>query len=93
MPLFAVHHTYSPDHAGIRDEHRPAHREWLKSLYDTGVLKLSGPYADGLGALLMFEADTADELRATLSDDPFARAQAIADVRVDEWVNVYSPFS
>ena len=65
MSIFAVHYTYSDDTAA-RDEHRPAHREFLTALAAEGVVLLSGPYAavDEApdAALLLLRGESAAEL-------------------------------
>ncbi len=60
MPLFAVHYSYSAATVPARDELRPVHRAWLSGLVDAGVVRTSGPYTDGSGALIVVEADDAD---------------------------------
>lgn len=41
--VFAVQYVYD-DRTDVRDEVRPAHRAYLRSLLDDGVLLASGPY-------------------------------------------------
>ncbi|AXK88679.1 hypothetical protein IU443_10220 [Nocardia farcinica] len=93
MPFFAVHYTYSEATVPGRDTHRPRHRAWLADQLTAGALVTSGPYTDGSGALLLFRAESAEELRALLADDPFAREQLIDAVRIDEWLPVLGAFT
>ncbi|MHA7263322.1 YciI family protein [Arthrobacter sp. TMN-37] len=88
MSVFAVEYVYSPDQSALRDEHRPAHREWLARLVEQGRLLTSGPFADGTGALLIFAAESEDELHQLVREDPFTRAQAISAVKTTEWTPV-----
>ncbi|MBF6128612.1 YciI family protein [Nocardia brasiliensis] len=93
MPIFAVHYTYSAATVPGRDTHRPEHRGWLADQLAAGALLSSGPYPDGSGALLLFQAADADALHALLEVDPFAREQLIDDVRVVEWLPVLGAFA
>ncbi|MBG6180624.1 YciI family protein [Arthrobacter sp. CAN_A1] len=85
MSVFAVEYVYGPDTSDLRDEHRPAHREWLSSLVTDGRVLASGAFADGAGALLIFTADDELGLNDLLRQDPFALQGAIAAVKATEW--------
>jgi hypothetical protein len=50
---------------------RPLHRQYLASLKEKGQLAISGPFADGSGALIVYEADSAEAAEALLKADPF----------------------
>jgi uncharacterized protein YciI len=50
---------------------RPTHRQYLKSLLAKGQLAISGPYLDGYGALIVYEANSAEEAETILKGDPF----------------------
>jgi hypothetical protein len=93
MSVFAVEYVYSPDQSDLRAEHRPAHREWLARLVEQGRLLASGPFADGTGALLVFTADSENDLHQLVSEDPFTRAQAISAVKTTEWSPVVGAFA
>ncbi|PRY32635.1 YciI family protein [Umezawaea tangerina] len=84
MARFAVEFVYGPDTAKL-EEVRPRHREYLDTLVEKGVLLLSGPYADGLGALLVFEAADEAEVRGYLAADPYAPAGVVGRIGVREW--------
>ena len=92
MAIFAVHYTYAPAKATVRDEHRAVHRTWLGEEFTAGNLLASGPYPDGSGALLLIKATDLDAAEAFLMNDPFNAHQAIDGVRVVEWTQVYGPF-
>jgi uncharacterized protein len=64
---------------------RPAHREYLATLVERGVLLVSGPYADQTGALLIYEVADEAELREVLAADPYTPAGVVAETRVHEW--------
>lgn len=85
MSLYAVRYLYSDDTAG-RDEHRPAHREFLGGLTQEGVVVASGPLLDGAAeALLLLEGESAESVRDLLSQDPFAQQGMLDSVEVREW--------
>src|SRR5213079_1553596 len=61
VAYFAVIYRYRPDDEAL-DEHRPAHRAFLRSLYQAGKLVVSGPLGGDAdpAALLLFDGDCAD---------------------------------
>ncbi|HSP59995.1 MAG TPA: YciI family protein [Ornithinimicrobium sp.] len=91
MAIFVVHYTYSDDTAA-RDEHRSAHREFLGTLADEGVVLISGPYAavDEApdAALLVLRGDSAAELVELMREDPFQQQGLVEQVAVREWTPV-----
>jgi uncharacterized protein len=93
MSVFAVEYVYDPQSAGIRDEHRPAHRAWLASLVQEGRLLASGPFADGTGALLIFKADDEAVLNQLLTEDPFAIAGGLGGRKASAWNPVIGELS
>ncbi len=50
---------------------RPVHRQYLTRLRDGGRLAASGPFTDDWGALIVYEAASAEEAEALLRGDPF----------------------
>ncbi|GAA1121917.1 YciI family protein [Arthrobacter flavus] len=85
MSVFAVEYVYGPDSSDLRDEHRPAHRDWLNDLVSDGRVLSAGAFTDGAGALLIFTADDEQSLNDLLRQDPFAHEGAIAAVKATEW--------
>jgi uncharacterized protein len=84
MPLFAVTLTFSDD-AERREQVRPTHRDYLKSLVEAGKLEQSGPYTDDSGALLIYDAADVAEVQELLANDPYAPAGIVAGVAISEW--------
>jgi len=78
-PISVVLYEYD-DNTALRDELRPAHRDYLGSR--DGLL-LSGPTAAG-GAVIVYRADPA-ELESWLDGDPFWTAGTISRRVVTEW--------
>ncbi len=92
MSIYAVRYTYDdrPDH---RMAVRPVHRAWLARQVAAGTLLASGPFTDGEpGALLVFRADSRDDLEALLAQDPFATEGVIASTEAREWEQVFGPW-
>lgn len=85
MSVFAVEYVYGAESTAARDEHRPAHREWLNGLVSQGNVLASGPFIDNAGALLLFVADSEADLNELLKQDPFAAAGVISAVKTTQW--------
>lgn len=67
---------------------RPAHRQYLRELLAGGKLAVSGPFTDGWGALIVYEADSADEAEALLKGDPFHANGVFLSWTVRPWNTV-----
>lgn len=50
------------------------HRVYLHGLLDNGRLSAAGVLADGAGAVWVYDADTLDDARDVLENDPFNAA-------------------
>lgn len=66
-------------------EIRPAHRQYLGNLFEQGKLVLSGPFSEGGGALIVYEAATKDDAEAILKADPFTRAGLFTSWEINPW--------
>lgn len=81
---FAVVYTYGPPEE--QAVHRPAHREYLGELLSRGSLLVSGPYTDGTpAALLIFRAESAEEVEALLRQDPMHLNGVVLDWQIHAW--------
>ncbi|WP_151526341.1 YciI family protein [Serinicoccus kebangsaanensis] len=91
MTVFVVHYTYSDDTAA-RDEHRPAHRDFLGGLAAEGTALLTGPYATieeaPDAALLIMRGTSAADLAELLREDPFQQQGLVEQVAIREWTPV-----
>jgi uncharacterized protein len=67
---FAAIIEYIQDRAKIA-EIRPVHRQYLATLREGGKLVASGPFTDDSGALIIYEAPSAEEAESILKGDPF----------------------
>jgi len=92
MSYFAVSYRYAAD-ADELNAVRPSHREWLKGQLDAGVLLASGPMVDLPTALLIFKADSLEQLANLLDNDPFDIAGYIGERDIAEWNPVFGPWS
>ena len=77
MGLFAVIYRYSTRHRAL-DEHRPSHKDYLRTLFEAGVIVVSGPLGEGggPGALLVLRAESADAVRGPPRRGPVPPARA-----------------
>ena len=88
MAVYAVMITFGDKE--LRDEVRPAHREFLKARFDEGVLIESGPWLDDTGALLVYEAETEAKLLEILAQDPYwQNIGIIGNETVKEWNRIF----
>lgn len=94
MAYFAVHYSYVPD-AGLVARIRPEHRAYLGSYVEAGTIKASGPFV-GAGrdsALLIFQADDEDQVRAVVDKDPMSLNNALESFTITQWNPVLGVFS
>jgi uncharacterized protein len=87
LSLFTVFYTYADGSDDKRDEHRPAHRAFLRELHDAGKLKVCGPWGpeEAPGGMLIFEGESATEIGELLDDDPFWQVGVVADRAIRSW--------
>ncbi len=69
---------------------RPAHRERLAALRESGRLLAAGPLADDSGALLIFTTDE-ETVTAILADDPYYSTPGVTVVSLRSWNPVVGP--
>jgi uncharacterized protein YciI len=50
---------------------RPIHRQYLGQLRERGQLVVAGPFTDGTGALIVYEAENAEAAEKLIQGDPF----------------------
>jgi uncharacterized protein YciI len=85
---FAALAQYTRDRSTIAKA-RPAHRQYLSGLLDQGKLVISGPFADDAGALLVYEADSREEVEAMVRGDPFATEGVFVSWEIRPWNVVF----
>ena len=67
---------------------RPTHRAYLTRLKEEGRLFASGPFTDGSGALIIYEADSPEQAEELLQNDPFYEAGVFIAWRIRPWNQV-----
>ncbi|HVV09668.1 YciI family protein [Amycolatopsis sp.] len=76
MAWFLVETRYVPEKFG---EVRPRHREFLRKLSDEGVCTVAGPFGDGSGGVMIFQAEDEAALVKILDTDPYHLEGALAE--------------
>ena len=71
----------------MKDQPLKAHVDYLLGLHDRGKLIMGGPLADGLGGLVIFAAESIEEVEEILSSDP-AIVNGIFAATVKEWSRI-----
>jgi uncharacterized protein YciI len=61
-----------------------AHASFMDGLVDAGFIVLGGPLADEYRVVHVVEADSEDEIRATLARDPWSETHLRVDT-IDPW--------
>jgi len=79
---------YTPD-TSIIAKARPSHREYLTKLQEKGKLVISGPFSDDKGGLLVYEADSAEQVETMVREDPFAIHGVFASWEIRPWNVVF----
>ena len=64
---------------------RPAHREYMTQLHAEGRLVAYGPFADGSGALFIYEASSLSAAEELLASDPYQVGGVFASCRLCAW--------
>jgi uncharacterized protein YciI len=88
MGLFVALLEFTSDEE-LRLQTRPTHREYLRGLLDSGKLRLSGPWVDDTGAMLVYQAEDQQEAEAMLAADPYRQAGVVANATIKEWRMVF----
>jgi len=62
----------------------PAHKDFMNGLVDAGFIVLGGPLADELRVVHAVEAESEEEVRATLARDPWFETH-LEIASIDPW--------
>ena len=68
---------------------RPTHRTYLTELQGRGELFAAGPFPDGSGALIIYEAASSDAAEQLIRADPFHAAGVFVSWTLREWNKVF----
>jgi uncharacterized protein len=86
---FAAVIEYLQDKAKV-EAIRPTHRQYLTSLKEKGQLVAAGPFTDGSGALIIYEADTAQDAETLIKSDPFCHNGIFLKWQLRPWNAVFA---
>jgi uncharacterized protein YciI len=81
MAFFTVVWKYTDD-TELIDKARGPHGAYLKELIGTGSLRIAGPFEDGTGGILVFEAAGQEELKPLLDGDPYVAQGVVVDTQI-----------
>ncbi len=79
---------YISDEAKVQ-QIRPEHREYLGTLREQGRLVTSGPFTDGSGALIVYEAESQEAAEVLIQDDPFHKNGVFVRWMLRPWNQVF----
>ena len=68
---------------------RPVHREYLADLLARGKLAISGPFTEGGGALIVYEAASKEEAEAIYQADPFTTKGVFKSHVIRPWNPIF----
>ncbi|MFC2044086.1 YciI family protein [Chloroflexota bacterium] len=77
--LFVNLRTMIPGTEKVRETHLVQHRASLANLEKSGKLLMHGRFADGSGALMIFNTSSVEEAKALVGQDPFSIFGACKD--------------
>ncbi|GAA0322399.1 hypothetical protein GCM10008967_11110 [Bacillus carboniphilus] len=82
MPHFAAFlHMEKPE---LNQTYRPDHLEYLENLKEQGKVFLKGPFTDGSGGLVIYEADSFEEAKELAENDPYVKL-GVRRLDLREW--------
>jgi uncharacterized protein YciI len=76
--------AYVADEKKIQ-EIRPLHRDYAQKLRNEGKLVVAGPFRDGTGALMVYEAGSLQEALTLAADDPFCKEGVWTSYEIHPW--------
>lgn len=92
MKRFALILSFTKDNER-RLQVRPAHRDYLRGLFEQGRLEMSGPWANDTGGLVIYLAEDEADARAMLADDPYTKEGVVEATGPIEWSVTFPPAS
>jgi uncharacterized protein len=81
---FAAIIEYTPDKSKIA-EFRPPHREYLMGLRKDGKAAMAGPFTDDSGGLLIYEAESQEQVEEMIKADPFGQGGVFVSWTIRPW--------
>lgn len=68
---------------------RPAHLEYIKDLKEKGKVYNAGPFTDGRGGMVIYEAASYEEAKAMAEADPVIK-EKVRTLELREWNNLFA---
>ena len=81
---FAAIIEYTPDKSKIA-ELRPPHRDYIQGLKKEGKVALAGPITDDSGGLIVYEAESQEEVEQWMRADPFGQGGVFVSWSIRPW--------
>ncbi|CAN5729352.1 YciI-like protein [soil metagenome] len=89
MKLFTALIDYPDDVLERRAPHRAAHLAYMEDLRQNHRALMGGAFADPVdGAIIVYRAETVEEVRQIMREDPYGKAGLFDQVRIREWTVV-----
>ncbi len=81
---FANFITYIPDPEKVQSV-RPLHRDYAQGLVGQGKIVIAGPFSDGAGAIIVYEAESLEQAEALAANDPYAKGGVWTKYEIHPW--------
>lgn len=91
MNTIAIKYIYNSEKSAELSAHRPAHRTFLKSLFEAGKLLASGPLGEN-EALIILRAENIATALEMLTADPLYQENIILTREAKIWQPVIGPW-
>jgi hypothetical protein len=86
MPKYIMWGSYCHDVLEKRVPHRQAHLDGLARQKERGILLTLGPTKDTTKVFGIYQADTEEEVRQLIENDPYWQNQIWTEYEVKEWI-------
>ncbi len=83
MSHWVLEYRYADPDARARV--RPDHLAYMTGLHERGVVVMAGPVGDGGGAMVVLRADSQEQVREVIANDPYTAAGVGADHSIRPW--------
>ena len=81
---FAAVIEYTQDKSKIL-QLRPTHRAYVTALREAGKAAMAGPFTDDSGGLLVYEAESKEEVEQMIRADPFGQGGVFLSWTIHPW--------
>lgn len=82
MPFYAA--VLEMNDPSRNESLRPQHLEYLKQCYEEGKLFACGPFADGSGGMVIYQAESYQTAKAIAQADPYVK-EKVRTLVLKEW--------